>query len=625
MKKTFYEGPIVVTSRGGGYFTPEGAKESLVIAPEDLGLALHGDTVRVEQISPTSARVTDVLARVKTHFVGTIREEHGIYLVIADDGRIHVPFEIPKDEARVGWKALVELGEWTRPTKNPRARVEKLIGKAGEHNTEMIAIVLDSGFPYTFPSQVEEEAAHVKRTIGPDEISRRRDFRGIATFTIDPEDAKDFDDALSIRRLADSTYEIGIHIADVTHYVQPKSAMDKEAAKRATSIYLVDRTIPMLPEVISNDVCSLRPNEDRLAFSTVLIMTNDGNVQDRWIGKTVIHSQKRFTYEEAQGVLDTKQGQFAEELSWLAIIAKSLQKKNAAAGAIAFHTDEVKFKLDDEGRPIEIRPKPVLETNKLIEQFMLLSNREVAEYIERLSHAGRKTFVYRVHDEPPPEKISRVAALARQFGHALAMKKDTVSSHEVNRLISAVAERPEQNLIHFSLLRSMAKAVYSIKNIGHYGLAFSHYTHFTSPIRRYPDMMVHRLLEGYLTSKPSPDPEFYEAASRHASEMEIKASDAERTSIRYKHAEYMSRRIGAVYDGVVTGVNKYGLYAQITETKSEGMVRVRDMGDDFYDFDENQLALVGRRTGKRYQLGDAVRVRIKNTDLQRRLIDLVLA
>ncbi len=625
MKIKYHEGPIVITTRGGGYFTPLDAEESLVIAPEHLGTALNGDTVRVQQISQTEAKVAEVLARVKMRFVGTIGEENSKNILVADDARIHVPFSLPHDGIKVGWKALVELVEWNDPKKSPTGRIEHLIGPAGEHNTEMLAILMDSGFAHTFPPAVEEEARRIPREIMSEEIARRRDFRGVSTFTIDPEDAKDFDDALSVEMRDNGTLEVGIHIADVTHYVKPKTAMDKEAARRATSVYLVDRTIPMLPEVISNDVCSLRPNEDRLSFSAVIIMNDMGDVLDRWIGKTVIHSQKRFTYESAQAVLDTGNGAFAKELLRLNAIAKILRAKNEAAGAIAFTSDEVKFRLDRDGKPIEIIPKPLLDTNKLIEQFMLLANREVAEYIDRISHAGRKTFVYRVHDEPPPEKISRVVALARQFGHSLTLKRDTVASLEVNRLIGAVADKPEQNLIQFSLLRSMAKAIYSVKNIGHYGLAFKHYTHFTSPIRRYPDVMVHRLLEGYLADKPSPDPEYYEAASRHSSEMEIKASEAERASIRYKHTEFMTDHIGMIYDGVVTGVSKYGIYAQIETTKSEGMVRVRDIGDDFYDYVEDQLALVGRRSGRRYRLGDKVRIKVKNTDLPRRLIDLAIA
>jgi ribonuclease R len=472
---------------------------------------------------------------------------------------------------------------------------------------------------------VEKESKRIEEGITREEIKRRRDFRDITTFTIDPEDAKDFDDALSFKKLDNGHYEIGVHIADVTHYVRTDSALEKEAYDRATSVYLVDRTIPMLPEHLSNGLCSLRPNEDKLTFAAVFEMDDKGKIFDQWFGRTIIHSDKRFSYEEAQEVLESGLGPFVEELTILNDLAKKLRKQRFAKGAVNFETTEVKFKLDEKGRPLAVIPKVRKDAHKLIEEFMLLANKHVATFIYEFKKGKEKnTFVYRIHDFPDPDKVKDFALFAKQFGHRMNVDEASISS-SLNKLMSDIEGKPEQNVLEQLAIRTMAKAKYSTETKGHFGLAFEHYSHFTSPIRRYPDMMAHRLLQHYLDEgKPVGKVEFEERCV-HSSEREKRAADAERASIKYKQVEFMANQENKDYEGLISGVTEWGIYVEIIETKCEGMIRMADMTDDFYEFDEKSYRIIGRKTGKIFRLGDKINVRVKKTDIDRRLIDLVFA
>jgi ribonuclease R len=581
-------------------------------------------------------RVTEVLQRNRTRFVGRLQRTKNMGFVIPDFRKIHQDFVVYPEHlkgARENDKVVVEVTNWGRPGENPVARVVEILGRAGENEAEIHSIMAEFGLPFRFPEEVEQEARKIDEGITPAEIKKRRDFRQITTFTIDPEDAKDFDDALSIETLPNGNYRVGIHIADVTHYVKPNSALDQEAYDRATSVYLVDRTIPMLPERLSNELCSLRPHEDKLTFSAVFELDKQAHLVNEWFGRTIIHSKYRFTYEEAQDVLETGKGPFATELKILNELAKKLRKERFARGAINFETTEVKFKLDEKGHPLAVIPKIRKDAHKLIEEFMLLANKRVATFVFSLGkrsknsegqHEG-KTFVYRIHDYPDPEKVKDFAVFARQFGHRLQIDERSIS-RSLNKLMDEIEGKPEQNVLQQLAVRAMAKAKYSTEPKGHFGLAFDHYTHFTSPIRRYPDVLVHRLLYHYLNKGKSVNKAEYEAMCVHASEREKRAADAERASIKYKQVEYMSLMApDKVFDGIISGVTEWGIYVELIETKCEGMIRLADLNDDYYEYDEKNYCVVGRRTRKIYTLGDQVRVKVKKTDIDRRLIDLVLA
>lgn len=613
-------GTISVNSKGVGYVRIEGIEESIMIEPENINAALHNDTVEIE-----NEKVLKILARARTEFVGELREDKGDIIMVPDDTRMYTAIVIPKDRLHGALpkdKVLVKMDPWSDPKTDPTGTVVKNFGKAGVHETEMQAIIAASGFESGFPPEVEADAAAIPEQIPEEEIKKRRDFRKILTFTIDPVDAKDFDDALSYQDLGDGTIEVGVHIADVSHYLKEGTALDREAVRRATSIYLVDRVIPMLPERLSNNLCSLVPNKDRLTFGAVFKMNHEGEILDSWFGKTIIHSAKRFSYESAQEVLDAGEGEHFTVLDTMNKIAKKMRNTRFEMGAIEFESDEIKFRLDEEGVPVAVYKKVRGDTHKMIEEYMLLANRRVAEFIDE-KDKGR-TFIYRNHDLPDIDRLANLASFVQNFGHTLKIKDNVVPARQLNDLMDRVEDTPEKNVIQTSVLRSMAKAVYSTKNIGHFGLAMSHYTHFTSPIRRYPDVMVHRLLFDFLEGRPGSDSAHYEDLARHSTRREIEAVDAERASIKYKQVEYMKSRVGKTFDGVITGVTKWGLYVETVNERCEGMVRVASIGDDFYVFDEKTYSLVGERSKKRFRLGDEAKVKVVRADLERRQLDFEL-
>jgi len=630
------EGVIFVNRRGRGYIKDERFPEDIEIQSRELNTALNGDTVRVELMGRTDKRiqgsVEKVLRRDKTKFVGTLETESGGYFLRPDDAKIHVDITLRTSQVSTlspGTKLYVKIEDWTNSRKNPIGNVLEVLGTAGEHEVEMQSIVFEHGFETTFPRRIEEEAEQIasKKKITEKDNSRR-DMRGITTFTIDPYDAKDFDDALSVNRLENGDVEIGIHIADVTHYVRPGSHLEEEAQGRATSIYLVDRTIPMLPEVLSNDVCSLVQGEDRRTFSAIFVLDSEANIKERWFGETIMHSNKRFTYEEAQKILDNKAGVLYNELHTLDKLAKKLRAKRSNNGMVEFDQDEIGFKLDKNGKPLDIYKKVRQNTNRMIEDFMLLANEEVATHMYKHSKktSGKdNVFVYRIHDAPNPEKIEELGIFIRAIGYDFDTNGGKVTAKRINKLFDEIKGKPEENLIKVATIRSMAKAVYSTNNIGHFGLAFKYYTHFTSPIRRYPDMMVHRILKNHLNGTKVSDKEIaeYNHFAIKSSEREVEAVRAERDSIKYKQVEYMQNKIGEEFNGIITGVTEWGVYVEETRTKAEGLVRMSTLGDDYYSLDSKQYRVVGERSKKKFALGDTVKIKLKSADLDMRTLDFV--
>jgi ribonuclease R len=632
--QNFIIGTVDMTADGSAYIVPEDEFEKDVfVAPRKLKNALHGDTVKAYVFAKKSGRknegeVVEILKRAKSDFTGVIKISDRFAFVIADDKKmmhdIFVPLADTLD-AKNGQRVLVTLSDWPESAKNPIGIVKHVLGNQGENNTEMNAILAQYGFPLEFPPQVEKEANAIPEEIPAEEIAKRKDFRNILTFTIDPADAKDFDDAISYQKLPNGNHEIGVHIADVSHYVIQGTDLDKEAYSRATSVYLVDRVIPMLPERLSNGVCSLRPNEDKLCFAAVFELDEQANIQAEWYGRTIIHSDRRFSYEEAQQVIENKAGDYATEILKLNELAYILRDRKFKNGAISFESTEVKFKLDESGKPIGVYVKERKDAHKLIEDYMLLANRKVAEFVAKKQKGEKKlTFVYRVHDSPNMENLTSFATFASRFGYKINTKSDKEIAKSLNHLMADVEGKKEQNILTSLAIRSMAKAIYSTKKTSHYGLAFEYYTHFTSPIRRYPDVMAHRLLQTYLAGGKSADAEFYEVACAHSSAMEKRAADAERASIKYKQAEYLENNIGTEYKGIISGVTEWGMYVEIEENKCEGMIRLRDISDDFYVLDEKNYCIVGQRKKKKYQLGDEVMIRVKKVDRSKRQIDFTL-
>ncbi len=631
VKPDYVTGRIDYVSRDFGFLVSEELDEDLKISNKRMKQALHGDTVRVQIHKRNSGKlegeVAEVLERGQTEFVGRIEVSSRFAFVIADNRKMHYDIFVRlKDlnQAEHGEKVIVELLGWDESGRSPMGRVKERLGQAGEHQTEMHAIMAEYGLPVHFPKEVEAEAEQIPTEILESEIQMRRDFRDVPTFTIDPADAKDFDDALSFSKLENGYYEIGVHIADVTHYVKPNTKLEKEAYKRATSVYLVDRVVPMLPEKLSNQVCSLRPKEDKLTFSAVFEITPRGRVASEWFGRTIINSDQRFSYEEAQEVIESNKGDFAEELQILNRLAKNFMKKRFRKGAISFETVEVKFRLAEDGTPLELVPKHRKDAHKLIEEFMLLANKKVAEYVYKLKKRPPKnTMVYRIHDAPDPEKVQDFSVIARKFGYEFDLDPERLADN-INALTDRVQGRPEQNVLESMAIRTMAKALYTTQADEHFGLAFKHYTHFTSPIRRYPDVMVHRLLQHYLDGKQSPDSNEWEKRCQHSTDMEKRAADAERASIKYKQVEFMQAWEQENLAGIITGLTEWGMYVEISETKCEGMIRLADLQGDYYELDSKNFQIVGRDFKRKFSLGDAVKVNIKGTDLEKRQIDLVL-
>ena len=645
--KKYHSGIFESTSKGAGYIKSEDFNEDVFIPAHKKLKALHGDEVlfyihKRRKNFRYEGEVTEIIKRQKKEYVGIIKINKNFAFVITDSKKMPVDIYIPLKKirnAKDGQKVLAKIESWPEKAECPNGKVLEILGAPGAHQTEIHAILADYGLPYKFEEAIENFANNINTEIKKSEIKKRRDLRNELTFTIDPKDAKDFDDALSFKALLNGNFEIGIHIADVSHYLEPGTILDHEAYERATSVYLVDRVVPMLPEVLSNNACSLRPNEEKYTFSAIFELDKKVEIINQWFGKTVIYSNARFTYEEAQHIIETQSIYIPKEISLnnkaykttttlkdaiinLDVLAKSLRRQRMEHGAISFDKVEVKFQLDINNAPLGVYFKTSKDANKLIEEFMLLANKKVAEYIAK--QTPTKTFIYRIHDSPDAQKLQNLQRISSQFGHSFNIKNPTNISKSLNKLLKAVVGKKEQNLIDTLAIRSMSKAEYSTKNIGHYGLSFKNYSHFTSPIRRYPDVMVHRLLASYLSGEPSADQNTFETKCKHSSNMEYLATKAERDSIKYMQIKFMQNHNKKSYKGVISGVTEWGIYVEIIENKCEGMVRVKDIKGDYYIFDADSYSMVGEKTKKRYQLGDSVTIKVKKADLIKRHLDFIL-
>ncbi|MDX8552310.1 ribonuclease R [Tenacibaculum sp. 1B UA] len=648
--RKYHIGTLDATSNGNAYFICDDFEHDIFVPSVNLGKGLHNDTVKAyvykkRRSNKLEADVVEIIDRAKTEFVGVLQMNKNFGFVIPDSNKMYADIFISQSKlngAKDGDKVVATMTDWPENSKNPFGKITQVLGRPGDHDTEIHSILLEYGLPYEFPTEVEKEASELPIEITKEEISKRRDMRGDLTFTIDPKDAKDFDDALSFTKLENGNYEIGIHIADVSHYLQPKTTLDDEAYDRATSVYLVDRVVPMLPEMLSNGVCSLRPNEEKLTFSAVFEMNEKAQVINQWFGRTVTYSDKRFAYEEAQAIIENKNNIIPADVSLtgeayevdeniveatlkLDELAKKMRKKRMKSGAISFDRVEVKFELDENANPTGVFFKEAKDANKLIEEFMLLANKKVAEFIGFSGgKPSKKTFVYRVHDEPDVEKLASLQNIVSKFGYKIDTENRQKTSDSLNKLLSDVHGKGEANMVETLAIRSMSKAEYTTQNIGHYGLAFDYYSHFTSPIRRYPDVMTHRLLQHYLDGGNSPKAEIYEEKCKHSSKMEELASKAERDSIKYMQVKYMQDHKDQEFEGVISGVTEWGIYVEIKSNKCEGMVRIKDIKDDYYIFDEKQYAVIGQSTKNMIQLGDEVVVKVKHTDLERKHLDFNL-